>query len=47
MKKLVMVVLLASVAFSAQAYIKCAPSPMGGSCCWDTDRDGPFKPIGC
>jgi len=29
------------------AYIKCAPSPMGGACCWDTNTDGPFKPVGC
>lgn len=26
---------------------KCQPDGRGGMCCWDTDRDGIFKPIGC
>ena len=47
MKKMIVAVALVVMSFSSYAYIKCAPSPMGGSCCWDTDRDGPFKPIGC
>lgn len=47
MKKMILAVAVVVMSFSANAYIKCAPSPMGGSCCWDTDRDGPFKPVGC
>jgi hypothetical protein len=46
MKKLILavtVVLLTTTAYSA---VRCVPSG-GGTCCWDTDRDGPFKPIGC
>jgi hypothetical protein len=30
-----------------QAATKCVPDGRGGMCCWDTDRDGPWKPIGC
>lgn len=47
MKSLIAIAITVLTISSAHAYIKCAPSPMGGSCCWDTDRDGPFKPIGC
>lgn len=50
MKKLLigMSVVLAATCFSsiALAAIKCVPSG-GGTCCWDTEKDGPFKPIGC
>ena len=30
----------------AMAVTKCENTPKG-MCCWDTDRDGPFKPISC
>lgn len=29
------------------AAIKCVPDGRGGMCCWDTNRDGPFKPLNC
>jgi hypothetical protein len=31
----------------AYAVVKCAPDGRGGVCCWDTDKDGPWKPIEC
>jgi hypothetical protein len=46
MKKILLVVGLV-VALNAYAGIRCAPSPMGGQCCWDTEKDGIFQPIGC
>ena len=48
MKKLIAVIVVGLIGLSFNAYsaIKCVPSG-GGTCCWDTDRDGPFKPIGC
>ena len=47
MKKMIVAVALVVMSFSSYAGVRCERSPMGGSCCWDTDRDGPFKPIGC
>lgn len=35
------------ISVEAYAVVKCAPDGRGGMCCWDTDRDGPWKPIGC
>lgn len=32
---------------NAVAAVKCAPDGKGGMCCWDTVKDGPFKPITC
>ena len=29
------------------AVMKCESDGRGGMCCWDTDKDGPFKPIKC
>ncbi len=29
------------------AATKCVPDGRGGMCCWDTVRDGPFRPLGC
>jgi hypothetical protein len=31
---------------NAVAAIKCENTPKG-MCCWDTVKDGPFKPISC
>ena len=31
----------------AMAVTKCERDSRGNLCCWDTDRDGPFKPISC
>jgi hypothetical protein len=46
MKKIITVVFLAALSFNTFAAIRCVPSG-GGTCCWDTNIDGPFKPIGC
>jgi hypothetical protein len=46
MKKILLVAGLV-VALNSYAGIRCAPSPMGGQCCWDTSIQGPFQPIGC
>jgi hypothetical protein len=35
------------IAVEAYAAVKCQPDGRGGMCCWDTNTDGPFKPIGC
>lgn len=35
------------IAVEVYAATKCVPDGRGGMCCWDTDRYGPFKPIGC
>ena len=42
----VVAVMLVGLSFNVFSAIKCQPSG-GGTCCWDTDRDGIFKPIGC
>ena len=47
MKKLIALAIVALLSTSAYAATKCVPDGRGGMCCWDTDRDGPFKPIGC
>lgn len=46
MKKVVMFLFVAMLSTSSIAAIRCVPSG-GGTCCWDTVRDGPFKPLGC
>lgn len=46
MKKLILIA-AALMSLNAYAVVKCEPTPGGGTCCWDTVRDGPFKPIGC
>jgi hypothetical protein len=46
MKKVILFLFVAMISTSSFAAIKCVPSG-GGTCCWDTVRDGPFKPIGC
>lgn len=47
MKKLVMVIFVALLSTSSFAATKCVPDGKGGQCCWDTDKEGPFKPISC
>lgn len=47
MKKLLAVVFVVLLSTSTYAAVKCVPDGRGGMCCWDTDRDGPWKPIGC
>ena len=46
MKKLVIVAVIALLSTTAYSAVRCVPSG-GGTCCWDTDKDGPWKPIGC
>lgn len=46
MKKVLALITIALLSTSSFAVIKCVPSG-NGTCCWDTVRDGPFKPIGC
>jgi hypothetical protein len=47
MKKIIALVFLAVLSFSALAATKCVPNGQGGMCCWDTASEGPFRPIGC
>lgn len=46
MKKLLIALVIAHLTVPAMAAIKCEHTPRG-SCCWDTVRDGPFRPLGC
>jgi hypothetical protein len=46
MKKVILCLFVAMISTSSFAAIRCVPSG-GGTCCWDTVRDGPFKPLGC
>jgi hypothetical protein len=45
--KTVIAIALVALSFNAFSAIKCQPDGRGGMCCWDTDRQGPFKPINC
>ena len=47
MKKVIAVLFVALLSTQSFAAIKCQPDGRGGTCCWDTDREGPFKPISC
>lgn len=47
MKKIFVVVALAVLSLNSYGAVKCQPDGRGGMCCWDTERDGIFKPIGC
>lgn len=47
MKTIVAMLCAVLMSTNAVAAVKCAPSPNGGMCCWDTDVDGPFRPLGC
>ena len=47
MKKAILVLFVAMLSTSSFAAIKCERTISGGTCCWDTVRDGPFKPLGC
>lgn len=44
---LMLVFSAAVVSTPTLAATKCVPTTGGGMCCWDTDRDGPFKPLNC
>lgn len=47
MKTLFVAVAIALASSNAIAVTKCVPDGRGGMCCWDTTRDGPFRPLGC
>jgi len=47
MKKVIILVFVGLISTSALAYVKCVPTSGGGQCCWDSERDGPYPPIGC
>jgi hypothetical protein len=47
MKKLIAIAFIALLSTSVYSATKCVPDGRGGMCCWDTDKDGPWKPIGC
>jgi hypothetical protein len=47
MKKLLIIAFAVMLSTNALALVKCVPDGSGGMCCWDTNTDGPFKPINC
>jgi hypothetical protein len=47
MKKLIVMSFVALLSFNTFAAVKCVPDGRGGMCCWDTNTQGPFRPIGC
>ena len=47
MKKAIALLCALMVSSSAFAAIKCERDSRGGMCCWDTVKDGPFRPLGC
>jgi hypothetical protein len=47
MKKVIAVLFVALLSTQSFAAVKCQPDGRGGMCCWDTERDGPWKPISC
>jgi hypothetical protein len=47
MKKVLIALTVLMISTSSFAAIKCERTYGGGTCCWDTVRDGPFKPLGC
>lgn len=47
MKKAIVVLFVALLSTSAFSAVKCESDGRGGMCCWDTNKDGPWKPISC
>ena len=47
MRKIFVMMLLLAIAVTSYSATKCQADGRGGVCCWDTDKDGIFKPIGC
>ncbi len=47
MKKVIAFTCAVMLSSSVFAATKCVPDGRGGMCCWDTVRDGPFRPLGC
>jgi hypothetical protein len=47
MKKMLVVLALAVLSLNSYGAVKCQPDGRGGTCCWDTEKEGIFKPVGC
>jgi len=47
MRMLFIAAALTLASHNAVALTKCVPDGRGGMCCWDVNKDGPFKPILC
>lgn len=47
MKALVAVMCAVMLSSNAVAAIKCERDRRGDVCCWDTVKDGPFRPLSC
>lgn len=47
MKALVAVMCAVMLSSNAVAAIKCERDGRGNMCCWDTVKDGPFRPLSC
>ena len=47
MKKLIAIAFIALLSTSVYSATKCVSDGRGGVCCWDTNVDGPWKPISC
>ena len=52
MKQFLILVAVATIFYilgmtQADAATRCERDNSGGICCWDTNVDGPFKPISC
>lgn len=47
MKKVITAMMLVLVVTGAYAGTKCERDYTGGICCWDTNTEGPYKPINC
>jgi hypothetical protein len=45
--KAILFVLAMVLSTSATAAIKCERMPSGSLCCWDTEKEGPFRPFSC
>lgn len=46
MKKL-LILGFAAVCLNAHAVVVCETDKQGRTCCWDTEKDGSFKPLSC
>ena len=47
MKKVAIALVVGLMSVNSFAAIKCERDRNGDMCCWDTVKDGPFRPIGC
>ena len=47
MKKVAIALIFGLMSVNTFAATKCESDRRGGLCCWDTVRDGPFRPLSC